>query len=422
MAHENADYLILGGGIAGTTAAETIRAQDPRGRIIILDKEKHPLYSRVLLPAYVQGKIRREQVFLRTIGDYEKRRIDLYTGEEATVVDMLRKEVKTARGNLWFFKYLLIASGGEPKPWKARGSEYVSVLRLQTIDDADRLKERSAAAVPREAAVIGGGFIGLELINALVPQGIQVHCFVKEPGYWWHFLGQDGSKILERFLEKKGVSVYLETEVASLSPGEGSGTIVHTGRGTEIQAGFVAVGIGLGRNLELLSGQGMEVGEGVRTNEVLETAVADGWAAGDIAEFYDVTLARSLVVGNWSNSFLQGRTAGLNMARRARGGAPEAFRAVTTYALTVLGGMHVTFLGYTPHAGEEEGVRALTRVGAGERFERLFIESGHIVGAILLNAFEHRGALERAIRERRDITPLRSVLEDAERPLSDILA
>ena len=75
------DYLIVGGGIAGTTAAETIRKQDAVGTIAIVSREEHPLYSRVLLPSYVEGKISRESVFLRDISDYEANQIDIYLGD-----------------------------------------------------------------------------------------------------------------------------------------------------------------------------------------------------------------------------------------------------------------------------------------------------------------------------------------------------
>ena len=86
--HIEADYLIIGGGIAGTTAAETIRNKDKHGTIAIISKEPHVLYSRVLLPKYVEGALARDQVFLRTAEDYNKRGISLYVDEEATVLDL----------------------------------------------------------------------------------------------------------------------------------------------------------------------------------------------------------------------------------------------------------------------------------------------------------------------------------------------
>jgi len=102
------DYIIIGGGIAGTTAAETIRKADSNARIAILEEEKHVLYSRVFLPKYCRNEITREKVMLRSLGDYEKERLDLYTYEKAESIDFVKREVKALSGNIFYFNPFVI--------------------------------------------------------------------------------------------------------------------------------------------------------------------------------------------------------------------------------------------------------------------------------------------------------------------------
>lgn len=399
------DYLIIGGGIAGTTAAETIRERDPKGDIAIISAEPHMLYSRVLLPKYVRGAIRREQVFLRGVADYEKNNIRLFLQEEVAAIDTLRHEVRTRAGNLFSYRALLIAAGGTPKPWHVEGGNSVPVMRFQTIDDADAIREAVDNATYKEAVVVGGGFIALELINALVPRGFRVHMVLQERAFWGQYMDTAGSAFLEQFLEKHSIIIHRESQVLAATPrAEGAGVSVRLTTEKEVVADVFVVGVGLERNLALFGEEGIEVSRGVRANEFLETGAEGVWAAGDVAEYYDILVGRHSVVGNWTNAFLQGRTAGINMAAALAGGEKQEFRRVSSYALDVLG-MQVTFLGHMQGAGEE-GIKIITRADGAESYERLFIERTRLIGAILMNKFEDKKELEHLIAEHVDVSSL----------------
>lgn len=407
----------MGGGIAGTTAAEAIRQKDPDGKIIILTHESNTLYSRVLLPAYVQGKIHREQVFLRSIADYEKRNIDLFMGETATVLDAVRKEVHTSRNNTVFFDNLLIATGGEVRPWKVQGSDTVPVLRLQTIDDADRLKREMSQAATHEAILVGGGFIGLEIINCLVPKQFTIHCVLREGNYWDKQLDDVGSRLLQGFLEHKGVVFHPEQEIHIVSMGEENQLKAKTSRGMDLEGSLLAVGIGLVRDVSLFAGQGIETDHGIKTNEYLETGAEHVWAAGDIAEFYHPIFEKHMLVGNWASSFMQGRVAGLNMAAaRTRNQERTAFRQISAYSLNAQG-MHITFLGDVDAAGDD--IQAITRTNEETFYERFFIKGSQLVGAVIINKFEDKKTLEGWIESRADISEF---LDELRNPSADIRA
>lgn len=412
------DYLILGGGIAGTTAAEAIRQKDGQGKIVILSAESNVLYSRVLLPKYVQGQIRREQVFLRSLADYEKKNIDLFSGEAAAVLDVERKEAHTSRGNTIFYDKLLISTGGEVRPWKVQSGDGIPPLRLQTIDDADKFKQEISQAISHEALLVGGGFIGLEIINCLVPKQFKVQCILRESRYWQDHLDETGSRLLQGYLERQGVTFHPSQEIHLLGRSEESGQLkVKTTRGMDLEGGLLAVGIGLVRDAASFAGKGIETDRGIKTNEFLETGAEGVFAAGDIAEFYSPVQEKHMIVGNWTNSFMQGRTAGLNMAAsRAGAGELMPFHQVSAYSLNALG-MHITFLGDAGVADED--VQTISRTDNNAFYERFFLKGNRLAGVVMINKFEDKKFLEGLIESRKDVS---AFLGEFGNPSSDLRA
>jgi len=414
------DYLILGGGIAGTTAAETIRRQDPRGAIAILNAEPHPLYSRVLLPAYMQGKVRRDQVFLRTLHDYDKNGIQAFLGELATVVDIAHHEVRSSRANIFHYKKLLAAGGGSVRPWRASGSGWEQICRLQTIEDADAFIAKSEKAPFKEAIVVGSGFIGMEFVNSLAARGFKVSLVTSEGGCWFGRLGAEGSRFLERAFLSHGVTIYPADHILLLEQDESGVFTAKTSKGATLKAGIVAVGVGLERNQDVFQGWGFKIARGIRTNEYLETGVEDVWAAGDVAEYYSAVFGTYEVVGNWTNAFQQGRVAGLNMSASLAGRNDRtAFTDIATYSITVLGN-YVTFLG-SAFAGK--GKEAISRIDPdGTYFEKFFLRDNYLVGAVMINKFEDKKILEMMMRSRALLADAKSKLADPAYSIADIAA
>ena len=156
------DYLIIGGGIAGVTAAETIREKSPTGTIGIISGEPHLLYSRVLIPSFLKGRISRDQLFLRRAEDFTRRNIDLHLGQTAVSVDTKLKAVRLENGLVFRYKKLLVTSGGRVKPW-GRKEDLEFIYRMQTLDDADRIRARLPAL--KSPLVIGSSFISLEFLE-----------------------------------------------------------------------------------------------------------------------------------------------------------------------------------------------------------------------------------------------------------------
>lgn len=404
------DYLIIGGGIAGVTAAETIRTRDQEGRIAVISSEKHPLYSRVLLPAYLKGKIPRERVFLRTREDFAAKRIDFHLGQEVVSVDSARREAETAGGRVFGFGKLLIASGGRVKRWLhqeaagdracPRASRSAGAYRLQTMDDADRL----LGDMPRirEPLVIGSSFIALEFIEIFIHNNIIPRVFARDKRFFEAFTDEAGGQILEDNFKRHGVICMYGEEISDIAA-RGTGLEIASAHSGLISADSIAIGIGVERNISFLHNSGITLGRrGVKTDEYLETNVSGIYAAGDVAEYYDLTFGGHHTAGNWTHAVAQGSRAGLNMT-----GDCAAFTYIPSYSITNLG-MRLAAIG---ECGA--GLSAIARVNKAEaQYERLFLRDGVMVGAFLINRLQDRPHITTLISQRADIGAYENQLRD----------
>lgn len=407
------DYLVIGGGIAGTTAAETIRENDAYGKIVLLSEEAHPLYSRVFLPHYVRGDIEEEKVLLRQLGDYEERRISLYLSETAQAIDVEKREARTSADRVFMFKKLLIASGGHVVPWEHAYAAPERVLRFQTLDDARRIIRAIAEAKVKTALVIGGGFISLEFLDLFIRKGFTTTLFMRGAHFWERVLGESGGILLEELFEIKGVQMLRGAEVADIVP-QPNGLTVRAKNGKRAEAALAGVGIGLERNLSFAPWQ-VARGTGILVDEELRTNVADVWAAGDIAEYADSVTGRRRITGNWTQSFMQGHIAGLNMT-----GAHEKFHIIATYSVKVFDTV-VTQVGDVERDADGKD-EEISRTDNGRRQHEMFLlRDGRIIGAILINAFAEKTTIAKLIERGVDVSSHKSSLASLDFDLASLL-
>ncbi len=411
---ERYDYLIIGGGVAGVTAAETIRELDSASSIAVVSDEAHALYSRVMLPHYVKGVFKREKVFLRNPSDYAARGITFLGSVAVSGLDVHSRRVTLDTGSIIEFGKLLIAGGGRPRSLPAIPASWEGVSRFQTIEDADAMLRLLPSR--KQAVVVGSSFIALEYLGILSHFGIPATLIFREPHFFGGHLDPDGGELLHEQFRRHGVRAIIPGDTLAAVEGDSAVSGVMTAAGTAISCDFLGLGVGLERNTSWLRGSGLTVTDfGVRTNEFLQTNAAGVFAAGDIAEFYDPRSRMHHSRGNWTNSFLQGKTAGWNMARPD---ARQAFQYVSSYTIKSLG-MVISFVGDTR---VRAGVDAVTRLGRDRSSHaRFFLAREQLIGAVLINRPHDAPAVTVRIQTGESIRDLQAKLSDESFDLAEVL-
>lgn len=407
-------YVILGGGIAGVTAAETIHEKVPTAKIAIVSEESEILYSRVLLPSYLKKRIRREQLFLRHPADFTEKGIDVVMNERVARIDNKHRDVIFENGVVIGYEKLLLSTGGRLKQWDVADNQ-PWLYRLQTIEDADRLGSALDENRIGNPAVAGSSFIALEFLEIFTIRRIPSVVVVRDKYFFGHFVEEQGGQLLQDNFERHGIRVISNDMIAEVGAAPVSSDkdrkhavalplLKAVTRGlVEIPCDAVCLGIGIERPTAYLEGSGIERGEkGIRTDQYLQTNDPRVFAAGDAAEFLDVITGEHHVAGNWTNAVLQGKIAGLNMT-----GERREFRKAASYSITNLG-LQITALGSSRTWDD-----AIVRVEWGKRqYERLFLKDGVAVGAFLINSFQDKTHLAQLIENRISLDLWRQALSD----------
>ncbi len=396
-------YLIIGGGVAGTTAAETVRQLDPGGEITIVSTEPHIFYSRIMIskPHFFLGKVPFDQIWLRKEAWYADKKINFIGGRTAAKFDTAARTATLDDGRVLNYDKLLLAIGVQARRWTVPGADKKGVFYVRTLEDGQGLM--AAAKASKQAVVIGGGAIGFEMCELWKLSGLETTLIIREPHYWDPVLDEPSGRMIEDALEKNGIKVIRNQYVTEAYGGEAmEGVVLQDGTRLPCQA--AAVGIGGMCPFGPAQEAGIKCNRGVVTNEFLETSAPDVWAAGDAAEYYDQIFEEQTQFGSWSNAQMQGRIAGQNMAGRR-----TPYRAVTFYAVSGLG-INIAFVGtVAPVPGRQIIARGSREANA---YARLIMKQGRLVGATMLNRTAEIGPLAKLIEKKLDLSARLAELAD----------
>lgn len=382
-------YLIIGGGVAGTTAAETIRQLDAEGTIGIISDEPCRLYSRVMLskPAFFLERIPFDTVWLKPESWYTEKRVDLLCGRRASGLDANAKTLALEDGSTIGYEKLLIATGGTVRYWDVEGANKKGIHYLRTLEHGKGIIAGIKTA--KKAVTIGGGVISFEMAELLKMAGLEVTMIIREAHYWSPVLDDASGKMIEDTLTKSGISIIPNAEVEKIL-GEESVTGVVLKDGRVIECDMVICGIGIVCMQDWFKQAGLAVNRGILANEYLETNLPDVWTAGDIAEYNDIILEEQVQLGNWVNAREQGVTAGQNMA-----GRHEPFHFVSFYTTQGLG-INIAFVGdVCPKPDRTYIERGSPETGS---YGRLIVVGDELVGATLMNRTQELTAIAALIK------------------------
>ena len=385
-------YLIIGGGIAGTTAAETIRKYDSEGSITIVSDEPHRLYSRILLskPGFFLGEIPRERIFLRKENWYKQKDIHFLPGKKAVSLHPQKQKITLDDGQKILYQKLLLATGGSPKKWVVPGADKKGIHFLQTLHQAEKII--GSLSKIKRAVVVGGGFVSFELCDLLRKAGKEVVLITRRLQFWGSVFHEQGSTLILQAIKKAGVQVILQTEVICVE-GEDSVTSVVCANGQSLSCDAIFVGIGMEYETGWLNEAGIKTGSGICTDAFLQTSLPSVWAAGDIAKFDDVLMGESVQYGNWVNAQRQGEYVGRMMTKQTT----EPFRCVSSYTSSGFG-LHLSFVGDIRREGRE----IISENGIDGSYKQLFLKQNILVGSVLINRVKDIGEMVQAIEQRKN--------------------
>ena len=401
--------VIVGAGMAGVKAAETLRVEGFTGRVVLIGDEANPPYERPpLSKGYLQGTQERNGVFVHPKTWFAEHDIDLRLGRGARAVDPVAHEVALADGSRVRYDALLLATGSRPRPLDVPGSDVAGVRYLRTLDDADLLKADLARA--SRVAVIGGGWIGLEVAAAARLAGIEV-CVLEHASLpLLRVLGPEVAAVFADLHRAHGVDLRCAVTVRRLRSAGGELVGVELDDGTAVDADLAVVGVGITPNTELAEAAGLVVENGIRVDEHLRTSDPDIYAAGDVANAYHPILHRHLRVEHVTNAQRQGPVAARSMLGMDAAASRLPFFYTDQYDL----GMEYT--GYAEAGGYDQVV--LRGDVPGLAFVALWVADGRVVAGMHVNEWDSTKPIEALILSGRQIASDR--LADPEIPLADL--
>jgi 3-phenylpropionate/trans-cinnamate dioxygenase ferredoxin reductase subunit len=309
-------FVIVGAGLAGAKAAETLRAEGFDGRLLLLGDEAERPYERPpLSKGYLRGEADRDSLYVHPEGFYADHDIELRPATRVRAIHPATRQLELASGERIGYQRLLLATGAGPRRLPVPGADLAGVHYLRTRSDADILA--AAAARAEQVVVVGTGWIGSEVAASLRQLGRAVTLVGPDAAPLARVLGPEVAGVYRDLHAEHGVRLELGTRVAGFR-GHGRVEAVVTDDGDTIEGDLVLIGAGAAPRTELAEAAGLPVGNGVLVNEQLEAVgAADVYAAGDVAAAWHPRYQAYLQVEHWANALNQGPAAAHNMLGRS---------------------------------------------------------------------------------------------------------
>lgn len=356
------NIVIIGAVAGGTSAAAKARRNSESVVITIFDKDKDISYSACGLPYYISGEIQeRKELTPRDTAFFQKRyNIQVKTGHEVLEIDSKNKQLKVkdlTSQELFTHNYdkLVISTGATSKNLSIPGADLENVFTLRNVSSADKIKEYLVSEQPKKATVIGSGFIGLEVADALLSRGLKV-TVVEALEHLMPPFDDDMAIYLEKYLLQKGVSLVLgETTREFLGTNKVEKVLLNSGR--EIATDLVIVAIGVKPNTELAEKANIDLGEtgAIKVNKRMETNIPDIYAVGDCAESYSLLTGQPVYRPMGTTANKMGRIAGDNLT----GGSLE-FRGILGTGIFKIGEYTAALTGLSEQEALKNGYQVET--------------------------------------------------------------
>jgi NAD(P)H-nitrite reductase large subunit len=408
--------VIVGNSATAVGAIETIRLHDQRAEIITISEEPHMIYSRPMLSHYLAGDVDRVRLAYRRSDFYNRHNVQAILNARVTAIDTVAHAVRTEGGETFAYDKLLIATGGLPIVPPLPGLNAEGIFTFTRLDDAqgiidyvdtaedNSLPSRGALPV-RRAVVVGGGMIGIKAADALLKRRLHVTMVELAPRILSAALDEIASRMLTNLLREHGVEVLTNNTLAKIHSEGDKITAVETRDERLLPCDLLVFGIGVRPNAALAKEAGIAVNRGIVVDAFMRTSVPDVYAAGDVAEAYDLVVDMNRIVAIWPNAYRQGAIAGadiVGMPRPDQGGI-----AMNTVEVCGVPAMSIG----SGNAEQTEGYEILSEVNESlHLYKRLVLRDNRLVGAILVGNISRAGIYTGLIRNKLEVGDVRKAL------------
>lgn len=376
--------LIVGGSIAGHTAAQTVRSLDSSACITLLTREKHSFYNRLNLTRLLAKEVERSALFERGPSWYAENQIEVLTQTEVISLDPIQKVALIGEGRELPYDACILAHGSSAAipPFFREGLPGVCLLR--TLEDVDKLAERIKPG--SRVAVIGGGVLGLEAAAGVLKRGGSVRVFEFMPQLMPRQLDRTGAALFQEKIRNQRIETHVGVHVKEIvGTKDAEGIALSDGRSFE--ADTVIVSTGIRPNIDWVKRSGIHCNRGVLVDDRMQTSAENVFAAGDVTEW------RGQVVGLWPNAIEQATVAATNAA-----GKFSTFEGFLPVTILKCMDIPLVSIGEIP----EDGGEVVSKVQideAGGTYRRLVLRNGIPVGGILLGTAAGMGELRRLVEK-----------------------
>ncbi len=402
--------IIIGNGVAGNTAGNTIRFLDSQADITIISEETFPEYSACALPHYLAGELKRQKLFLRTKRDYARDRIKTIFGEKVISINPEEKKIFLDTRNLVYDK-LVLATGSKPMILPIKGVNLNGVFALKSFSDAERILN-----YPGETAVIiGSGLIGVETGVALSKRGLRIYLVEMLDRLMPRVFDKRPASLLRDILEEQGIKV-LTGEIVTSIIGNGKVEGVVTDR-QHIECDMVILSTGMIPNIELAQGSGLNIGPlgGISVTQQMMTSSGDIYAGGDCVETEDMFTGNNTLSLFWHNAKRQGEVIGYNCCRIFK----SYLGSVNLTSLDIFG-LHITSFGSTEaEVSGYEDIEVIER-SIDSKYYRLIISKGRLLGVQSIGDIKDMGALLCVLLGRNNLNEIKQVIDKKTLPVNPL--
>ena len=402
----NGTFVIVGAGLAGAKAAEALREQGFKGRLVLIGAEPHRPYERPpLSKGYLAGTADREKAFVHTKDWYAEHGIEFVAGRIVTRIDRAAGRVELNDGTSVDYDKVVLATGSSPRPLRIPGADADGVYYLRTIDDSEVLRELLSKV--SRLVVIGAGWIGLEVTSAARQAGVAVTVIEAAGLPMLKVLGPVVAQVFADLHREHSVDFRFDTSVGTITTEGGRATGVALSDGTVVSADAVLVAVGATPNTELAEAAGLAVDNGVLVNASLRTDDPNIFAVGDIANAVNPLLGRRIRVEHWANALKQPAVVAAAMLGN------EAAYSDLPYFYTDQYDLGMEYLGYA-EPGEYDQVVFRGDV-PGREFIAFWLKESRVVAGMNVNIWDVTDTIKALIRSGAPVDPAR--LADPSIPL-----